>query len=229
MKLTEKLIYNAEDDASIRELIQYALTGAGYEVRSFDCAETLLSALEDRLPALIILDIMLPAMDGIEALKTIRGKYKNASIKILMLTAKSSEVNKITGLDSGADDYIAKPFSVLELVARVKAHLRRFDAAPAVQDLAQGRIKLDPSSRTVLSDNEPVTLTFKEFELLQVLMLNAGAVVSREALLQKIWGYEYFGDSRTVDIHIKNLRAKLKKNGACIAGVRGVGYIIKDE
>ncbi|MCL2675137.1 MAG: response regulator transcription factor [Firmicutes bacterium] len=223
------LIYSVEDDTSIRELVNYALTNTGYEVVSFDTAEALLSALETRLPDLIILDIMLPAMDGIEALKTIRTKYKNVGIKIIMLTAKANEINKITGLDSGADDYITKPFSVLELTARIKAHLRKYSAATTDGALAFGGLSLNPSARAVTSDGEPVTLTYKEFELLQHFMKNAETVIAREDFLRDVWGDEYFGDSRTVDIHIKNLRAKLKNNGDCIVSVRGVGYVLKGK
>jgi len=223
------LIYSVEDDASIRELIGYALTNAGYEVLSFDNAESMLSALEKRIPALIILDIMLPQTDGIEALKFIRAKYENVGIKILMLTAKTSEVNKITGLELGADDYITKPFSVLELTARVKAHLRKFTTSAADGALIFAGIKLNPSSRAVTTDDEATILTYKEFELLHYLIKNTGKVISREDLLRDIWGDEYFGESRTVDIHIKNLRAKLKSNANCIVSVRGVGYVLKEK
>ena len=223
-----ELIYNVEDDDGIRELIKYALTNAGYEVISFASAEALMSALQQQIPSLIILDIMLPGMDGIEALKLIRANYKNAPMKILMLTAKSSEVNKISGLDSGADDYITKPFSVLELTARVKAHLRQYAPAPKDGTLVAGGITLNPLSHAVTSNEKTVPLTYKEFELLQALMCRAGTVVKREDLLKNIWGYDYFGDSRTVDIHIKNLRAKLEANGSCIVSVRGVGYILKE-
>jgi len=223
------LIYNAEDDASIRELIGYALASAGYEIVSFETAEEMLSALDKRLPDLIILDVMLPAMDGIEALKIIRSKYKNVGIKIIMLTAKTSEVNKITGLDSGADDYITKPFSVLELVARVKAQLRKFTLSASGDTISFGGMCLNTASRTVISDGEEITLTYKEFEILQILLKSAGNVVARESILKEIWGYDYFGDSRTVDIHIKNIRAKLGDNGSCIVSVRGVGYVLKEK
>lgn len=223
------LIYSVEDDAGIRELINYALTGAGFEVASFDAAESLFAAMEDRLPDMAILDIMLPNMDGMDALKTIRQKYKQADIKVIMLTAKASEINKISGLDGGADDYITKPFSVLELTARVRAHLRNRISTERKTDgrIEIGGISLNESARSVISAGKPVALTFKEFELLRTLMKSPGAVVGRETLLKEIWGYEYFGQSRTVDIHIKNLRAKLGANGGHIAGVRGVGYIFK--
>lgn len=220
------LIYSVEDDASIRELIKYALTNAGYEVLSFETAEDMLSALQQRIPDLIILDIMLPGIDGMAALKTIRTKY-NIGIKIIMLTAKSSEVNKITGLDCGADDYITKPFSTLELISRIKAHLRQFAASPKDGAINFGGLSLNPSTREITSDGKVVTLTYTEFELLYILMKNAGTVISREELLREIWGSDYFCDSRTVDIHIKNLRAKLEENSNCIISVRGVGYALK--
>lgn len=223
------LIYNVEDDESIRELIYYALTNAGYEVVSFDIAEAMLSALEKRIPDLITLDIMLPGMDGIEALKIIRAKYKNVGIKILMLTAKTSELNKISGLELGADDYITKPFSTLELTARIKAHLRKYSTVANDGSLSFGGLWLNPSARAVTSDGEAVTLTYKEFDILHILMKNAGTVVAREELLRDLWGGEYFGESRTVDIHIKNLRAKLKTNGDCIVSVRSVGYALKEK
>ncbi|MCL2798647.1 MAG: response regulator transcription factor [Firmicutes bacterium] len=218
------LIYHVEDDASIRELMQYALANAGFEVVSFEAAEEMLGAFEKRVPDLVILDIMLPGGDGIETLKAIRRQYAGVGVKVFMLTAKASEVNKITGLDLGADDYITKPFSVLELIARIRAHLRQ--AAAPVKDgvIVAGGIRLNPAARTVFSSDVPVSLTGKEFELLYALIKKAGDVVTREELVRDIWGYEYFGDSRTVDIHIKNLRAKLGDNGDCIVSIRGVGY-----
>jgi len=221
------LIYNVEDDASLRELIKYALTNAGYEVMSFETAEEMLTVLSERLPDLIILDIMLPQMDGIETLKIIRDKYKNIGIKIIMLTAKSSEVCKITGLDSGADDYITKPFSVLELTARVKAHLRKYTVAASDGALVCGPIALNPFTRSVSVDGLPLTLTYKEFELLYMFIRCPEVVLERDILLKEIWGYDYFGGGRTVDIHIKNLRAKLGIYGDCIVSVRGVGYSLK--
>jgi two-component system alkaline phosphatase synthesis response regulator PhoP len=218
------LIYSVEDDESIRELINYALTNAGFQVVSFVTAEEMLHAFEQKQPDLCLLDIMLPGLDGIDALKIIRGKNKN--IKVIMLTAKKAEHNKVQGLDSGADDYITKPFSVLELVARVKAHLRTTTKSGDMIQL--GGIVINPSARTVTSNNQPVILTYKEFELLLALVKKAGAVVTREELLTEVWGYEYYGESRTVDIHIKNLRTKLGDCGDSIVSVRGVGYTIKE-
>jgi len=228
MKMVMKLIYSVEDDESIKELIKYALESAGFEVLSFDNAEDMLKVFAKQKPELVILDIMLPIMDGIEALKLIRSDVKNKDIKIVMLTAKTSEANKLVGLDSGADDYITKPFSVLELVARVKAHLRNTNqSCNAPQIFKFKEITLDDTSRTALLDKTPVDLTFKEFELLKMLMKNAGKVINREEFLNQIWGYEYYGESRTVDIHIKNLRAKLGEYGEYIVGVRSIGYILK--
>jgi two-component system alkaline phosphatase synthesis response regulator PhoP len=218
------VIYSVEDDESIRELISYALVNAGFQVSSFATAEKMLKEFEQKTPDLVILDIMLPGLDGIEALKQIR--EKNKSIKIIMLTAKKAEHNKVQGLDSGADDYITKPFSVLELVARVKAHLRT--QSKSGDTITCSGLVVNPSARTVTSNGKPVMLTYKEFELLLALIKKAGTVVTREELLHEVWGYEYYGESRTVDIHIKNLRTKLGKGGDCIVSVRGVGYTVKN-
>ena len=222
------LIYSVEDDESIRELINYALESAGYKIMSFDNAELMLAEFDKRVPELIILDLMLPGMDGIEALKIIR--RKNKSVKTLILTAKTTEANKLVGLDSGADDYITKPFSVLELTARVKAHLR--NSTPAKEErcaLVIDGLTIDASSRSVLVDGKSINLTYKEFELLHMLMKNHDKVIERETFLKEIWGYEYYGESRTVDIHIKNLRAKLGRNGNHIVAIRSIGYIFKEK
>lgn len=225
----KQLIYSVEDDESIRELIKYALINEGFEVAVFENAEDMLKALEDAPPQLILIDIMLPKMNGIEALKFIREKYKSVNIKIIMLTAKNSEISKVSGLNDGADDYVTKPFSVLELIARIKANLRKFSI-----DVIDGGtfsfsgICLNTLNRTVTVDGTDVSLTYKEFELLLTLIKNAGVILEREKLLKEIWGYEYFGESRTVDIHIKNLRTKLGKYSECIQSVRGAGYILKE-
>jgi len=219
------LIYSVEDDESIRELISYALVNAGFQVASFVTAEEMLGKFEKEIPELVILDIMLPGLDGLEALKKIREKHKD--VKVIMLTAKKAEHNRVQGLDSGADDYITKPFSVLELVARVKAHLRT--ATKSGGEIVCGGVVINPSARTVTSKGKLATLTYKEFELLLALVKKAGTVISREELLQEVWGYEYYGESRTVDIHIKNLRTKLGTSGNCIVSVRGVGYTVKSD
>lgn len=223
------IIYIVEDDESIRELIKYAIESEGYEATAFDCAEDMLVAIDQKLPALLILDIMLPGIDGIETLKIIREKYRSVEIKIIMLTAKNSEINKVTGLNSGADDYITKPFSVLELLARVKAHLRRYSVKIDLNMLTFEGIKLNVNNRTVTADGNLVSLTNKEFEILNLLMKNVGSVLEREKLLESIWGYNYMGESRTVDIHIKNLRSKLGAYGDCIYNVRGIGYALKEK
>ena len=227
--MEKKLIYSVEDDDSIRELIAYALKSEGYEVRSFADAEGMLKAAAAALPELILLDIMLPGLNGIEALKILRERYKSAGVKVILLTAKASEINKVTGLDAGADDYITKPFSVLELTARIRANLRKTAAGLDGNEIKIGAITLNQSGRTAAVEGKAVNLTAKEFELLRYLMLNAGAVVGRDRLLKDIWGYEYFGESRTVDNHIKNLREKLGEGGGLIEAVRGAGYILKEK
>jgi len=223
--MQKHLIYTAEDDDSIRELITYALTNEGYDTRAFADADALLLACEQKIPDLILLDIMMPGTDGIQALKVFRQKYKSASTSIIMLTAKTTEVNKITGLDAGADDYMTKPFSVLELMARIRANLRKKTTDVASGEVKIGSVSLNQETRTVIVADKKVTLTNKEFELLKMLMLNAGNVVARDNLLKEIWGYEYFGETRTIDIHMKNLREKLGTSGECIQSIRGIGYL----
>jgi len=227
--MKKQLIYTAEDDDSIRELITYAITNEGYEVAGFSSADALLKECEKQVPDLILLDIMMAGTNGIEALKTFRQKYSSAVTSIIMLTAKASEMNKIAGLDAGADDYITKPFSVLELMARIRANLRKKTTVIKDSEIRVGAIALNQESRVVLVDGAKVTLTAKEFELLRYLMLNAGNVVERDTLLKEIWGYEYFGETRTIDIHMKNLREKLGEAAEAIQSVRGVGYLLTRE
>ncbi|MCL2061369.1 MAG: response regulator transcription factor [Firmicutes bacterium] len=223
--MNKQLIYVTEDDDAIRDLVTYALTAEDYSVKAFTCAEELLAQCAKTIPDLVLLDIMLPGMDGITALKKFRDDYKSADTRIVMLTAKASEINKVTGLDAGADDYITKPFSVLELCARVRAALRKKAISPLGGQLSVNAVVLHQDSRTVTVRGAEISLTLKEFELLNFLMLNAGVVVEREKLLKEVWGYEYFGETRTVDIHIKNLREKLGGEADAIQSVRGVGYI----
>lgn len=225
----KQLIYNVEDDESIRELIKYALENEGFEVISFENAEDMLFALQRRCPELIVLDIMLPQMDGIEALKFIRSTYKNLNIKIIMLTAKGSEINKVNGLDSGADDYIVKPFSILEFTARVKANLRKYNVEISKDSYNFGEMKLKINSREVIVNGQIINLTLKEFELLKILMQESNSIISRERLLKEVWGYDYFGDTRTLDIHINTLRKKLDTYCDNIVTVRGVGYMLKES
>jgi len=218
------LIYSVEDDASIRELIKYALESSGYTVQSFESAEQMLEVFNQKEPNLILLDIMLPGIDGLEALKIV--KAKNSSIKVIMLTAKIQEINKVQGLDSGADDYMSKPFSVLELQARIRAHLRSVSNIKSKEEqvITLDNLTIDTNSHSVIVDKKEISLTNKEFQLLLELTKNMNKVITRDELLKNIWGYEYVGESRTVDIHIKNLRSKLGIIGDNIVSVRGVGY-----
>ena len=227
--MEKTLIYSVEDDDAIRDLIAYALKSEGYEVKSFADAESCLAEAEKTLPELILLDIMLPGKDGMETLKILREKYKSANLKIIMLTAKASEINKVQGLDAGADDYITKPFSVLELAARVRANFRKKNAGIDGGIIKIGVVTLNQNSRMAVADGDVLRLTAKEYELLKYLMLNAGTVAERDKLLKEIWGYEYFGESRTVDNHIKNLREKLGAAGSMIESVRGSGYILSEK
>ena len=216
------LLYLVEDDQDIRELEAYALENAGYTVRSFSEGSELYDALEKKLPALIMLDIMLPGEDGLSILKTLRQGARTRDLPILMVTAKTSELNKVKGLDLGADDYITKPFGVMELVSRVRALLRR--TQKEVRVLEYGNLILDEERHRVAVGEEDVELTFKEFELLKHLLLNRGAVMSRKNLMEAVWGFAFEGASRTVDMHIKTLRRKLGDSGALIETVRNIGY-----
>ena len=216
------LIYCVEDDASIRELISYAIQTAGYEARGFESGESFWRAVEERKPDLILLDIMLPGEDGLSILEKLRERGSTARLPVILLTAKTTEMDKVKGLDAGADDYIAKPFGVMELLSRIRAVLRR--SAPGEQ-LTIGELSLDLERREALVRGQPVKLTFKEFELLRYLMQNRGRVLSREQILEKVWGYDYEGETRTVDVHIKMLRQKLGC-GDLIVTVRSVGYMI---
>jgi len=222
-------IFVVEDDDSIREMVMYALGAAGFETAGFADGEDVLPALsrQSPAPALILLDIMLPGSDGLSILKRLKQTDKYKRIPVIMLTAKGSELDRVKGLDLGADDYITKPFSVMEAVSRVKAVLRRcVGEAGASEEMTIGGIALHQAKRTVRADGEEVALTFKEFELLQCMMANAGIVLSRDKLLNQVWGYDYEGESRTVDMHIKSLRQKLGGAGDAIKTVRGVGYKI---
>lgn len=223
-----KRIYITEDEEDIREVIRCTLESFSYEISAFENAEDCLEAAQKEPPDLILMDIMLPGMDGITALKQLKTQRQTKGIPVIMLTAKSSEVDKVTGLDGGADDYITKPFGVLELAARVRAALRKSETyAPKPEILSAGDITLDPNKRMVTQNGQPVELTLKEFELLRMLMENRDRVLPRETLLDKIWGYDYMGETRTLDMHVRTLRGKLGDNGEIqryIKTVRGVGY-----
>lgn len=222
-------IFVVEDDDSIRMLLEAALGSQGYEARSFYDGASMLKEMETTVPDLAILDIMLEGIDGISILKLMRQSPRLASIPVMMLTAKTTEMDKIIGLDSGADDYMTKPFSVLELCARVRALLRRSGGRTSVSEpvLEIGGIQINEDTREVFLKGTPVELTFKEFELLKLLMENENRAVGREEILEKIWGIHFVGETRTLDIHVGTLRQKLKEAGGektYIKTVRGIGY-----
>lgn len=224
------MIYLVEDDDSIRELVLYTLHTTGFEAEGFRNAADFWQALEKELPQLVLLDIMLPDEDGLHILKRLRAGAETADLPVMMLTAKSSEYDRVVGLDSGADDYMPKPFGMMELVSRVRALLRRA-TKPAAEDklFTAGSLAVDVKRRTVTVDGEPVILTYKEFELLCYLLENRGVVLSRDQILTKIWDYNYSGETRTVDVHIRTLRQKLGDAGALIETVRGVGYRLAQD
>ncbi len=224
--MDKKLIYCLEDDENIKDLLKYAITDAGYDVLCFENVQFLFNDMKARLPNLIILDIMLEDsnVDGIEALKNIRENYSNVDIKIIMLTAKSNEMSKVNALNLGADDYITKPFSILELIARIKANLRKKTVYNEDNTIVYHSIKMFIDKRLVLIKNREVNLTHKEFELLKILMLNAGNVVDRQKIFNEVWGYDTIVETRTIDMHIKNIREKLALKKDIISTVHGVGY-----
>lgn len=221
------LIYVVEDDKNISEIETFALKDVGYDVESFLTAKSFHEAIRSNSPDLILLDIMLPDEDGLSIISSLRKNTETKDIPVIMVTAKSSEIDKVKGLDAGADDYMTKPFGVMELISRVKALLRR--SKPATNPdrvLVLGEVVLDRDRHAVLVENQAVELTYKEFELLQLLMLNAGIVTTRERILDKVWGTDFEGESRTLDMHIKTLRQKLGSHGNMIKTVRNVGYIM---
>ncbi len=223
------MIFCVEDDTSIRDLMQYTLNSVGYETEGFSCAEELYAALRDEIPELILLDIMLPGEDGLSILRKLRMQSRTSDVPIIMATAKSAEYDKVIGLDSGADDYLAKPFGMMELISRVKAVLRRTAPKSSAEVLHVGNLVLNKESHTVLANGNKIVLTLKEYELLLTFMSNIGYVFSRESLLQSVWGSDFTGETRTVDVHIGTLRTKLGTCGDYIQTVRGVGYKIEEE
>lgn len=220
-------IYIVEDDVNIREIERYALKNSGYEVEEFENGDDFFKRLDQVIPSLILLDIMLPNESGLDILSKIRASKATADIPIIMVTAKTSELDKVKGLDLGADDYMTKPFGVMELISRVKALLRRTQSNKEESQLRYGEVLLDNDKHAVLVCGEPCELTFKEFELLKYLMINKGIVLSRDKIMDQVWGFEYEGESRTVDMHIKTLRQKLGAAGNFIKTVRNVGYMIE--
>ena len=218
------MIYCVEDDSGIRELMIYTLHTAGLEARGFGDGRELSEALREQTPELILLDIMLPDEDGITILRRLRGNPTTAAIPVILETAKGTEYDKVFGLDLGADDYLAKPFGMMEMVARVRAVLRRSAPKADAKVLRIGRLELNGGEHTVTSDGERIALTLKEYELLRTFMENPCMVFTREQLLSSVWGTDYIGETRTVDVHIGTLRTKLGVCGDYIGTVRGVGY-----
>ena len=218
------MIYLLEDDENIRNFVIYALNNSGFEAKGFEVPSTFWKGISEQTPDLVILDIMLPEEDGISVLKKLRASAGTKNLPIMMLTAKSTEYDKVLGLDSGADDYVAKPFGMMELLARVKALLRRTEQAESEEVYRLGTLSVNKTRHEVYAAGQEVTLTLKEFDLLCLLLENKGRVLTRDRLLNRIWGYGFDGESRTVDVHIRTLRQKLGECGEYIETVRGVGY-----
>ena len=224
------LIYIVEDDKNIAEIESFALRNVGYEVKEFLSAKEFFRELDKRVPDLFLLDIMLPDEDGLSIIRKLKANPKTAYPPIILVTAKTSEIDKVKGLDIGADDYMTKPFGVMELISRVKALLRRSQivgAMPLV--LSFETIRMEEEKHLVTVQDEVCELTYKEYELLKLLLINAGIVTSRDLILERIWGTDFEGESRTLDMHIKTLRKKLKEAGSYIKTVRNVGYILTRE
>ncbi len=224
------LIYIVEDDKNIAEIESFALKNAGYEIEEFSSARDFYRALEKRVPDLFLLDIMLPDEDGLSILRKLKADPRTSYPPIILVTAKTSEMDKVKGLDQGADDYMTKPFGVMELISRVKALLRRTKSVGAIPFiLSFETILMEEEKHLVTVEEKPCELTYKEYELLKLLMINAGIVTSRELILEKIWGTDFEGESRTLDVHMKSLRKKLGAAGSYIKTVRNVGYILTRE
>ena len=218
------MIYLVEDDANIRELVLYTLNNSGLEARGFEKAAPFWEAVEQQLPRLVLLDLMLPQEDGLTILGRLRADSRTARVPVMLVTAKDSEYDKVIGLESGADDYLAKPFGMMELLARVKALLRRAEPQKQEKEYTVGSLYVCPAKHRVRVSGQDVSLTYKEFALLCLLLENDGVVLTRDRLLNTIWGYAFDGENRTVDVHIRTLRQKLGAAGDCIETVRGIGY-----
>ena len=223
------MIFCVEDDTSSRELTIYTLNSAGFDAKGFPESTEFWKALETETPELIMLDIMLPGEDGIEILKKLRSKAATKNIPVIMATAKGTEYDKVIGLDTGADDYLVKPFGMMEMISHIKAVLRRTAPKTAKNVLSTGKLSVSLDEHSVFANGEKVVLTLKEFELLRIFMENPGRVFSRDILLEKIWGTEFCGETRTVDVHIGTLRTKLGECGEYIETVRGVGYRMEER
>lgn len=223
-----RLIYIVEDDTAIKELESYALINSEFSVQGFERGKELFDALAIKIPALILLDIMLPDEDGIHILKKIRSTMAYRDIPVIMVTAKTTEIDAVKGLDMGADDYITKPFGVMELISRVKAVLRRTQKAEHQQILIYKNIVIDEAQHKVFVDDEEIELTYKEYEVLKLLIINKGIVLTRDKIMESIWGYDFEQGNRTVDVHIQSLRKKIKSAGVHIKTIRNVGYKVGD-
>lgn len=221
------LIYIVEDDQNIREIESFALKNSGYSVADFECAKDFYRQVAEKVPDCILLDVMLPDEDGLEIVRRLRAMPDTKKVPVMMVTAKTTEIDKVKGLDIGADDYITKPFGVMELISRVKALLRRSMNIAEEKFLSTGDIFLDGEKHMVYVKDEPCELTFKEYELLKLLIQNQGIVMSRDIIMERVWGINFEGESRTLDVHIKTLRQKLKSAGSLIKTVRNVGYMIE--
>ena len=219
-------IYILEDDLNIQEIEAYALKNSGYQTDGFDNAREFFKKVSERVPSLLLLDIMLPDADGLDVLRKLRSMPETKKLPIILVTAKTSEIDKVKGLDVGADDYITKPFGIMELISRVKALLRRSAYVEEKKFLTLGNVFMDDEKHAVYVSDQVCELTYKEYELLKYLTINQGIVLSRDNLMEKIWSSDYEGESRTLDVHIKTLRQKLGKAGSYIKTVRNVGYFL---
>ncbi len=222
------MIYFVEDDSNIRELVVYTLNSTGFEAMGFGRPSDFWQALKQKTPSLILLDVMLPEEDGLSILQKLRSNADTSSVPVIILTAKADEYDKVRGFDLGADDYVPKPFGMMELVARVKAVLRRVEREAAPSEYTIGALYVCPKKHIVKVNDEPVVLTLKEFDMLCYLLENKGIVLSRDQILNKVWGYSFDGESRTVDVHVRTLRQKLGEGGDAISTIRGIGYKIGD-
>lgn len=218
------MIYLVEDDSSIRELVIYTLNSLGMNAEGFAVPSEFWAAMKQETPQMVLLDLMLPEEDGLSVLKKMRNSTQWARLPVIILTARDSEYDRVIGLDQGADDYVTKPFGMMELIARIKAVLRRTEPAAESEKYRVGALELDAVRHTVTVDHRPVTLTLKEYDLLHLLLQNPGMVFTRDQLLNQVWGYAFDGENRTVDVHIRTLRQKLGDSGECIETVRGIGY-----
>lgn len=223
------MIYFVEDDNSIRELVLYTLNNAGYEAKGFERPSLFWAALEKEMPRLVLLDIMLPEEDGLSMLKKLRASSQTKKVPVMMLTAKGTEYDKVIGLDYGADDYLPKPFGMMELLARVRALLRRAEVLEDDRVYQIDGLFVEPARHSVRVDGEEISLTLKEYEILALLVESRGIVFTRDQLLTKIWGYAFDGENRTVDVHIRSLRQKLGRCAGLIETVRGIGYKFGDD